>query len=423
VQRILSQLKDQGEIYADTYEGLYCVSDERFWTDKDIVDGACPECGKPVSPLSETNYFFRMSRHQEWLQRHIEEHPEFIRPDFRRNEVLGFLRKPLGDLCISRPVARLRWGIPIPFDPEYVTYVWFDALLNYYSAVLDRPGAPDGAWWPADLHLIGKDILTTHAVYWSCMLHAAGLPLPRSILAHGWWLMGEAKIAKSVGNVVRPLDLKETCGVDAVRYFLMRDMVVGQDSSFSESAMIGRINSDLANDLGNCLNRVERMIHSYFGDRIPTPGALAAPEEELAARARRTLAAVAEHVDACRVHQAIEETMELTRAVNRYLEVKSPWKAVKTEGPAAVATTLHAAAEALRVAASLLVPVMPSKMGEALHRLGVIDAPGALVDGPGDPGWLAWGLLRGGETIRPGGPLFPRIETDEASSAPPAAPR
>jgi methionyl-tRNA synthetase len=422
VQQVLQDLYARGEIYSDTYEGLYCVSDERFWTEKDIADGKCPECGQPVTPLSEKNYFFRMSTHQEWLIRHLEEHPEFVRPDYRRNEVLGFLRKPLGDLCISRPVARLRWGIPLPFDAEYVTYVWFDALLNYYSAVLDRPGAPDGSWWPADVHLIGKDILTTHAVYWSCMLHAAGLPLPRSILAHGWWLMGESKISKSVGNVVRPLDLKDVYGVDAVRYFLMRDMVVGQDSSFTEAALIGRINSDLANDLGNCLNRVERMIHSYCEDRVPAPGVLGPPEEELRARARAALASVPAQIEEFRIHSAIEETLELCRAVNRYLEVKAPWKAVKLEGPAGVATTLYLAAETLRIAATLLIPVMPAKMGEALHRLGILAQPDALVDGAADPNWLAWGGLVPGAAIRPAGPLFPRIEIAEEGAPPPNAP-
>lgn len=424
VARLLTRLHEAGEIYEDTYEGLYCVSDERFWTEKDVVDGRCPECGKPVAPLTEKNYFFRMSRHQEWLVRHLEQHPEFVQPDFRRNEVLGFLRKPLGDLCISRPKSRLSWGVPLPFDPDYVTYVWFDALTNYLSAVEGAPGAPAGGWWPADVHLIGKDILTTHAVYWSCMLHGCGLPLPRTILAHGWWLMGEAKMAKSVGNVVRPLDLKERYGVDAFRYFLMRDMVVGQDSSFSEAAMVGRINSDLANDLGNGLNRVERMIHTYCDDRIPDAGDPQEPETALRTQAAAAVRSVTAAIEEFRIHQAIEETMELSRAVNRYLEVKSPWKAVKTGGVAAVATTLATAAEAIRLSATLLSPVMPGKMSEALYRLGVVDTPRALLEGPADPAWLEWGPPSTGRRIRPSGPLFPRIETtpgEEGDAPRPAA--
>ena len=260
------------------------------------------------------------------------------------------------------------------------------------------------------MHLIGKDILTTHAVYWSCMLHACGLPLPRTILAHGWWLMGDAKMAKSVGNVVRPLDLKEIYGVDAFRYFLMRDMVVGQDSSFSEAAMIGRINSDLANDLGNGLNRVERMIHTYSGDRIPEAGTAGEPESQLRERAEQTAEHVSAAMEEFRIHAAIEETMELSRAVNRYLEVKAPWKAVKTEGPAAVGGTLATAAEAIRLAVTLLSPIIPGKAGEALYRLGVIADPRALLEHAGDPAWLRWGVLQAGTAIRPGGPLFPRIE-------------
>ncbi len=411
VQRILADLHARGEIYSAVYEGLYCVSDERFWTEKDTVDGKCPDCGKPVQPLAERNYFFRMGAYRDRLVKHIKDNPGFIRPESRANEVLGFLRQPLGDLCISRPKARLGWGIPLPFDPDYVTYVWFDALVNYYSAVQDRADAPEGGWWPADLHLIGKDILTTHAVYWSTMLLAAKLPLPRAILAHGWWLMGDAKMAKSVGNVVRPLDLAAVYGPDAFRYFLMRDMVVGQDASFSEGALVGRINSDLANDLGNCLNRVERMIHAHFADRIPTPSGLDAADEGLVQQARLTVDKVLAAIDEIRIHQAIEETMELVRAVNRYLEVKSPWKAVKNGGPETIAATLATAAEAIRLAVSLLVPVMPGKCGEALYRLGMIDAPDALVAGPADPAWLHWGGLRPGAPIRPGGPLFPRIET------------
>jgi methionyl-tRNA synthetase len=415
VSAILSRLWENGEIYQDTYHGLYCIPDERFWTEKDVTDGKCPLCGREVVPLSEKNYFFRMSRYSEWLVRHIEEHPRFIQPDYRRNEVLGFLRKPLGDLCISRPSARLSWGIPIPFDPEYVTYVWFDALINYYSAVekTEMPGG--GAWWPATIHLIGKDILTTHAVYWPTMLKAAGLPLPETILAHGWWLTGEAKMSKSVGNVVRPLDLVEVYEVDAFRYFLMRDMVVGLDSEFSESALVNRINSDLANDLGNCLNRVERMIHNYWGDQIPPVTGHDSSERELISRAEETIQAVVSGLGEVRIHQAIEDTMELVRAINRYLEIRAPWKAVKTDGAKGIGTTLAVSAEALRLACTLLSPVMPGKMGEALYRLGLLDRPEALVTGTVASSWMAWGILSEGARIRPGGPLFPRIETKTAS--------
>ncbi|MBK8229794.1 MAG: methionine--tRNA ligase [Candidatus Eisenbacteria bacterium] len=418
VRRILTDLHAKGEIYTQRYEGLYCVPDERFWTPKDVVEGKCPLCGREVTSISEENYFFRMGNYQEWLIEHISSHPEFIQPESRRNEVLGFLKKPLGDLCISRPASRLRWGIPLPFDPGFVTYVWFDALINYLSAV-DGLQSPGGPWWPATLHLIGKDILTTHSVYWSTMLRAAGLPLPRTILAHGWWLVGETKMGKSLGNAVKPLDLLEVYGADAFRYFLMRDMVVGQDSEWSEEALIGRINADLANDLGNCLNRVERMIQNYAGAKVPAVSGMEPVDQEIVVLAETAVRTAVTAVREVRLHQAIEETFQLVRAVNKYLEVKAPWKAVKQEGQPGVATTLAVSAEALRLAAVLLSPVMPRKCGEVLHRLGVLDQPDALVTRGFEAGtggiWtddlLRWGGLPPGTPLRPAGPLFPRIET------------
>ena len=247
VSEILQCIYDAGEVYADNYEGWYCIPDERFWTEKDLVDGNCPDCGRPTEKISEKNYFFRMSKYQDWLIEYIETHPNFIRPKKRRNEILGFLRQPLGDLCISRPRARLEWGIPLPFDEDYVCYVWFDALINYITA----PGylADDARfehWWQASCHLIGKDILTTHCVYWPTMLKAIGVPLPKTIMGHGFWLVDETKMGKSLGNAIRPLDLADKYGVDAFRYFLVRDMTLGQDSNFSEEAFVQRYNTELA---------------------------------------------------------------------------------------------------------------------------------------------------------------------------------
>ncbi|MFB3907937.1 MAG: methionine--tRNA ligase [Candidatus Eisenbacteria bacterium] len=420
----IERIRAAGDVYEDQYEGWYCEPDERFWTEKDLLPGnLCPLCNRPTQKLSEKNYFFRMSKYQDWLIEHIESHPDFILPETRRNEVLGFLRKPLGDLCISRPRSRLEWGIPLPFDPDYVTYVWLDALVNYVSAVEGRT-RPDGSpWWPADLHLMGKDILTTHTVYWPTLLKSAGLPMPRQILAHGWWLVGETKMGKSLGNVVKPIDMAERHGHDAFRYFLMRDMVLGQDSSFSEEALIHRINSDLANDLGNALNRVERMVQNYFGGTMPGPAGSGAaspagiaepdsPEGRLGAIGEATASAVPGMIAELKLHAAIEETLQMVRATNRYLEEKAPWKAVKTEGAEAIGPTLWTAAEALRLAATLLSPVMPAKCGEALYRLGVLDDPGALVSTPLASDRIAWGLLAPGVKIRPGAPLFPRIETE-----------
>ena len=252
VQRYLQELYDKQLIYKDSYTGWYCTYDERFWTEKDVVGGICPDCKRPIEQLSEHNYFFKMGQYQEQLIDHIKQHPHFIRPESRRNEVLGFLTtQKLGDLSISRPKSRLSWGIELPFDHDYVTYVWFDALVNYISALEYKLSAPSvDRYWPASVHLVGKDILTTHAVYWSTMLMALNLPLPETIFAHGWWTNEGQKISKSLGNVIDPFELVETYGLDAVRYFLLREVPFGADGDFSRKAMIGRMNSDLANEIG-----------------------------------------------------------------------------------------------------------------------------------------------------------------------------
>jgi methionyl-tRNA synthetase len=414
VFEFVDRLNAAGDIYDSVYEGWYCVPDERFWTEKDLLPGNnCPLCSRPTTKLSERNYFFRMSRYQDWLISHIQDNPTFLQPESRRNEVLGFLRKPLADLCITRPRTRLEWGVTFPIDHDYVIYVWVDALVNYISAVRGRGRPNDSGWWPADLHLIGKDILTTHAVYWPTLLKSAGYDLPKQILAHGWWLVAETKMSKSLGNVVKPIEMADTYGHDAFRYFLMRDMVLGQDASFSEEALIARINSDLANDLGNCLNRVERMLQKNFENRIPDPDAGGEPERELEGLGRETADAVPALIKQLKLHAAIEGTLQLVRATNRYLEAKAPWKVVKSDGPEAIASTLWFSGEALRLAASLLSPVMPVKCGEALYRLGVIDEANQLIAKPLSRDHIEWGRLNPASTIRPSSPLFPRIESTD----------
>ncbi len=408
VKRILSALWDKGEIYSDEYEGWYDVSEERFYTEKELVDGKSP-AGNEVEFIREKSYFFKMGQYQQALIDHIEANPNFIVPTKRRNEVLGFLRQPLGDLCISRPKERLSWGIPLPFDEDYVCYVWFDALLNYRSALefgFDEDRS--GEFWPADLHLIGKDILTTHAVYWPTMLMAAGLALPRTILAHGWWLFGEEKMSKSKGNVVKPLDTMDLYGRDILRYFLMREMTPGQDSSFSEGLVIERNNTELANDIGNGLNRVLKLVEKHYDGVLPDGrGGYGEPERTLARAAGEAAEKVRAEVRDYHPNGAILAVRGLSRAVNRYLEERAPWKAIKEDGGReSVAVCLYHAAEALRFIGVLLHPVMPGKCGTLLERLGQAAEPGEIEV------LLEWGILEPGTRVSSGEPLFPRFELE-----------
>ncbi|MBD3165169.1 methionine--tRNA ligase [bacterium] len=408
VVEILQQLYDEGEIYKEDYEGYYSVTEERFFTEKDLVDGKDPIGGRPVEKIKESNYFFRMSKHQQWLLEFYESHPDAVLPEFRMNEVKGFLQQPLGDLCISRPKSRLSWGIPIPWDEDYVTYVWFDALLNYYAATVSPPEGSSPAW-PADYHLIGKDILTTHAVYWPTMLHAAGLEPPRHILAHGWWLSKDAeKMSKSRGNVVKPLDMADIYGPDLFRYVLMRDMVVGQDANFSEEMFVKRINSDLANDLGNLASRITKLIDKFFDGVVPEADAL--PEDELPQLAERTAHIVFQKVEGIQIHAAIEETLQFVRAANRIFTEGEPWKTVKQDREAA-GRTLSTALEAVRIAAVLLQPVLPNKANELLERIGA--------DADIQYSWddTKWGTSLEGRKLTHGDAVFPRVEKPKPPKA------
>ncbi len=394
VQAILEAVYAKGDIYQKEYEGLYSVAEERFITEKEAESGQFRE----VKKIQEKNWFFKMSAYQDRLVRYIEENPGFIRPEHRKNEMLGFLRQPLGDLCISRPKSRLNWGIEIPFDRDYVTYVWFDALINYITA----PGylsdeAKFRRWWPVSVHLIGKDILTTHCVYWTTMLFALDLPLPATIFAHGWWLTGESKMSKSAGNVVDPLDIASQYGVDALRYYLMAEMVLGADSNFTPENFIKRYNSDLANDFGNLLNRVSGLIGKYFDGIVPAPLEPSADDQLIMAQGRALGGLVSGLLKEYKVDAAINAIMNLVRAVNKYMEVQAPWKLAKTDLPAA-GRVLYTATEALRLAAALLGAVIPEKSAEALDVLGA--------RGTG----FEWGGLRSGTRLAVHPPLFPRIE-------------
>jgi methionyl-tRNA synthetase len=411
VSAILQRWWNKGLVYEDVYSGWYCVPDERYWTEKELgEDKTCPECGRLVEYLEEKNYFFPMSAFQGRLIQHIEDNPDWIVPSARRNEVLGFLKKPLRDLSISRPRSRLSWGIPMPWDEDQICYVWADALINYVTAsgALTPHGGPDqegfsdtsGSWWPCDLHLVGKDIITTHAVYWPTFLMGADLPLPRQILAHGWWVVGESKMSKSLDNVIDPLDLTDEFGTDAVRWYLLRDMPTGSDASYTPERFLARYDA-LANVLGNLASRVISMILKYRDGVIPD-----APATGLDPSIDETLQAVTEHMGAFRVHDALGSAMDLARTANGYVEEREPWAQVKDpEGAEALDETLATLARALTVLAALFKPVMPDKMEELAGRLGLDSVPTLEAARSGS---LA------GNAVTKGTPLFPRPDLFQA---------
>ncbi len=413
VQRFLQQLFDQQLIYRAEYTGWYCTFDERFWTEKDVEGGLCPDCQRPVEQLSESNYFFKMSQYQQRLLDHIDANPNFIRPESRRNEVLGFLQKPLEDLSISRPKSRLSWGIELPFDQDYVTYVWFDALVNYVSGLEYLPDKPAvDRFWPASVHLVGKDILTTHAVYWSTMLMALELPLPHTIFAHGWWTVNGEKMSKSRGNVVDPYAMVETFGADAFRYFVMREVPFGQDGDFSQESFLGRINSDLANGIGNLLSRTVTLIQRSCEGKIPAPvsSETTALDSELQATAETLLREkLPLHLGSDRLefNRTLESIWGLVQLGNQYIDKTAPWVLAKdTEQQDRLRTVLFHATETLRFLCVAISPFLPKTAEEMSRQLGLhLDFSTPLLGQP-----LAWGDLAAGVEVVKGKSLFPRID-------------
>lgn len=405
VSRIFSRIMQQGDIYLSEYEDWYCTPCETFWTETQLADSNCPDCNRPVEKLKEESYFFRMSKYQEQLLEHIEANPDFIQPRSKRNEIISFLKEGLRDLSVSR--TSFSWGIPVPGNEKHVIYVWFDALTNYITAL----GYPDengnfGKYWPIDVHLIGKDILRFHAVYWPTFLMAAGLPLPKKVFAHGWWTVEGQKMSKSLQNVVEPNLLIDRYGVDAIRYFLMREVPFGLDGDFSHSALVLRINSDLANDLGNLLNRTTAMIVKYFDGILPEPGGQLELDSIFCNRAVAAIGQIDLLLEELAFSKALMAIWEVISAGNKYIDESAPWTLAKSpETRDRLSTVMYNLAEAQRIIHFLLSPFMPATSAKALKFLGwdeVVDEKG-----------LTWGKLLPGTVITKAEPLFPRIETKE----------
>ncbi len=407
VRDILQRLYDKGEIYKAEYKGFYSTRQEQFLQDKDRnPDGSWPELYGEVTEITETNYFFKLRAYQDWLIDFLRTNESFVFPRYRQKQVLEFLSEPLNDLCISRPRERLEWGISLPFDEGFVTYVWFDALLNYYSAVADRPGT-----WPANFHVIGKDILVPpHAVYWPIMLKAAGIEPPKSLLAHGWWSINGSKMSKSTGNFVEPIEFVDKYGVDALRYFMIREMSVGQDSDFSQSQFLARYNGELANNLGNLVNRTLNMTNRFAGGVIPAAASDAAPEEALRALWTKTRDEVIPLCEGFQFHIALERTFAFITATNAYIELRAPWKLGKStaaEDQALLKTSLATMAESLRLGAALLTAVMPSTVRKINGVLGY----------EAGPVWsdeLVWGGRLTGRTVAANAILFPKPDAPKS---------
>ena len=409
-QELFQKIYDQGDIYKSEYEGWYCTSCETFFTELQVgEEHICPDCGKPVEKMKEESYFFKMSKYADRWLKFIEENPDFIQPESRKNEMINFVKQGLDDLCVSR--TTFDWGIPVPFDQKHVIYVWFDALINYISALKKGDGSLYEKYWPADVHLVGKDIIRFHTIIWPIMLMAADLPLPKTVLGHGWVLLGDGKMSKSKGNVVDPVVLCKKYGVDAIRYFLMREMAYGMDCTYSENLLGLRINNDLANDYGNLLSRTTGMIQKFQQGIVLPPTGETEFDAELIALAKATPQRFADLMDRMEWANALAELWKLVGKANKYIDDTAPWALNKAGEKDKLATVLYNMMEVIRLVTIMVSPVMPGLMPRVWQQLGISGREDLST-------WesLTWGTFPAGVKIDRGEPLFPRIDLDQLAA-------